>query len=46
MKNNKDNFFNKYNDNELLKKYSIDEIMIIASLVEKEGKLDNDKRLI
>jgi len=46
MKNTKDNFFNKYNDNELLNKYSIDEIMIIASLVEKEGKLDNDKRLI
>ena len=46
MKNTKDNFFNKYNDNRIIKKYSIDEIMIIASLVEKEGKTEHDKRLI
>ncbi len=46
MKKTKDKFYYKYKDNKLLKKYSIDEIMIIASLVEKEAKTENDIRLI
>ena len=46
MKTSKNNLFNKHKNNELLKKYSINEIMIIASLVEKEGKTEDDKRLI
>jgi len=46
MKKNKDKFFAKHKDKELLKTYSIDEIMIIASLVEKEGKTEYDKRFI
>ena len=46
MKNNKDKFFLKNKDNFLLKKYSINEIMTIASLVEKEGKSVHDQRLI
>jgi len=46
MYDNKNQLFNDYNDNILLKKYSVNEIMIIASLVEREGINDNDKRLI
>ena len=46
MKNNKDKFFLKNKDNFLLKKYSINEIMTIASLVEKEGKTVQDQKLI
>ena len=36
----------KYKNNELLQKFSVEEIMIIASIVEKEGKTEEDKRLI
>ena len=43
---NKNQLFNNYEDNILLNKYSINEIITIASLVEREGKNDNDKRLI
>ena len=43
---NKNDLFNNYSGNILLKEYSINEIMTIASLVEREGKNDNDKRLI
>ena len=43
---NKNQLFNNYDVNILLNEYSINEIMTIASLVEKEGKNDNDKRLI
>ena len=46
MKLAKDSFFYKHKDNKLLKKYSIDQIMIIASLVEKESINDDDKNLI
>ena len=46
MKITKDKFFNNHKDNELLNKYSINEIMIIGSLVEKEGKTEEDKGLI
>jgi len=46
MKNFKIKFFSKYKDNELLKKYTIEQIMVISSLVEKEGREDNDKRLV
>jgi len=46
MQNTKDKFFDANKDNQLLKKYSIDEIIIIASIVEKEGKSNQDKKLI
>ena len=46
MNKNKNQLFKNYDDNILLRKYSINEILIIASLVEKEGIDDNDKRLI
>ena len=46
MINTKDNFFYKFKNHELLEKYSIDDIMIIASLIEKEGKTEHDKKLI
>ena len=46
MKKNKTLFFDKHYNNALMKKYSINEIMTIASLVEKEGKNENDKRFI
>ena len=42
----KNNFFLKFNNNPLLSKYNIDEIMIIGSLIEKEGLDYQDKRLI
>ena len=46
MNKNKNQLFKNYDGNILLSKYSINEIVIIASLVEKEGINDNDKRLI
>ena len=46
MKDTKNNFFLINSKKKLLQKYSIKEIMIISSLVEKEGKTDQDKRLI
>ena len=46
MKNNKDELFYKHKNNILFKKYSEIEIMTIASLVEKEGIDDLDKKLI
>jgi len=46
LKNIKDNYFEKYKNNEIYKYYSIDEIMIIGSLIEKEGLGLNDKRKI
>jgi len=45
IKNKKD-FFKTYKDNDLLKKYSIDEILVISSLVEKEAKNNLDKPII
>ena len=46
MYENKNQLFNNYYGNILLNTYSINEIMTIASLVEREGMNDNDKRLI
>ena len=46
MKKSKDNFFKKHLSNKLFKKFNIDQIMIISSLVEREGINDHDKRLI
>lgn len=42
----KKNFFDNYKDNKLLKQYGIENIMILASLVEKEAKNKFDKKLI
>jgi len=44
--NFKDSFFSKYRNNPLLSKFTIDEIIIIGSLIEKEGLDYHDKRLI
>ena len=46
MQKNKNKLFNNYDGNILFNEYSINEIMTIASLVEREGLNDNDKRLI
>ena len=46
MKKNMNSFFINNQNNILFKKYSLKEIMIIASFVEKEGIDDNDKRII
>ena len=46
MQKNKNEFFNTVFDNILFNKYSINEIMTIASLVEREGINNNDKRMI
>jgi len=46
MKKTKDIFFSQYINNKLFKKYSINEILTIASLVEKEGLDNEDKKLI
>ena len=46
MKENKKIFFDKHLNNEIFKKYSINEIMIIASLIEKEGIDYEDKKII
>ena len=41
-----DNFFSRYKDNEILKKYGRKNILIISSLVEKEAKNEIEKKLI
>ena len=46
MKNNKKKYFKDIEFNEVYNKYSINEIMTIASLVEKEGTDYQDKRII
>ena len=46
IKKNKNNFVNKSVNKNLLKKYTFKEIMIIASLVEKEALDERDKYLI
>ena len=46
MKKNKDDFFRKYENNNIFEKYSIKEIMIIGSLIEKEGLDYFDKKNI
>ena len=46
LKNFKNKYFFKYQENKLLKKYSINEIMIIGSLIEKEGLDSEDKKKI
>ncbi len=46
IKKYKNEYFIKHTDNKLLKKYSQNEIMIIGSLIEKEGLDINDKRKI
>ncbi len=42
----KTNFFQKYRNNELSEKYNINELMIIGSLLEKEGLNEEDKKQI
>ena len=44
--NYKKNFFKEYEDNKLIKKYGINNILILASLIEKEAKNEYDKSLI
>ena len=46
MKTSKDKFFTNNMNNKLFKNYTVNEIMIIASLIEKEGKSYTDKKLI
>jgi len=46
LKKNKDNLISKYSNHNLLKKFSFNEIMVIASLVEKEGIDYEDKKKI
>jgi len=46
MKVNTNEFFEKHKNSELLIKYSMKDIIIIASLLEKEGLDYDDKRLI
>ena len=46
MKDNMNSFFINNQDNVLFKKYTPKEIIIIASLIEKEGIDNNDKRII
>ena len=46
MHKNKNQLFNNFYDNILLNEYSINEIMTIASLLDREGINENDKRLI
>jgi len=46
LKNFKNKYFFKYQENKLLKKYSVNEIMIIGSLIEKEGLDSEDKKKI
>ncbi len=46
MHKNKNQLFNNYYGNILLNKYSVNKIMTIASLVEREGINDKDKRMI
>ena len=40
------NIFKDYESSDILKEFNIKEILIISSLVEKEGKTETDKRLI
>ena len=42
----KNDFFDRYEENIILKKYGIKKIQIIASLVEKEAKNNDDKKLV
>ena len=44
--NFKRNFFKKYRYNELLDKFNVNELMIIGSLLEKEGLDEEDKKKI
>ena len=46
IKKVKNKYFAKHSNNKLLKDYSIDEIMIIGSLIEKEGLDQLDKKKI
>ena len=46
LKNSKTNYFKKYRNNELFNKFSINELMIIGSLLEKEGLDEEDKKQI
>ncbi len=46
LKKLKDNFKSKYKDHELLNIYTFDQLLIIGSLLEKEGIDDSDKKLI
>ena len=46
LKNSKTNYFKKYRNNELFDKFSISELMIIGSLLEKEGLDEEDKKQI
>ncbi len=42
----RDQFFNKYKKNKIFEKFNINEIMIIGSLIEKEGLDEEDKSKI
>ncbi len=46
LNNFKNDYFKKYKNNKLLEKFTINEIMIIGSLLEKEGLGTEDKRKI
>ena len=46
INNYKKNFFNEFINNELINKYGINNILILASLIEKEAKDKSDKSLI
>ena len=46
LKNQKKQMKKKYQDHELHNQYSFDELMIIGSLLEKEGKDNLDKKMI
>ncbi len=46
LNNFKINFFKKYRNNKLNEKFNINELMIIGSLLEKEGLDEEDKRKI
>jgi len=46
LKNFKINYFKKYINNELNDKFNVNELMIIGSLLEKEGLNEEDKRQI
>ena len=43
---NKKIFFDRYKNNELIKKYGVKGVLIISSLVEKEAKDNKDKKFI
>ncbi len=46
LNNFKSNYFKKYRNNELFDKFNVNEIMIIGSLLEKEGLDEDDKKQI